>query len=70
MLISFFIIATVLFLQGCAAEYEVHLELAADEGGTVSGEGLYEEGKEVTVEARPEEGYEFPSWKENGETVS
>ncbi len=67
---SFIITAAVLLLPGCSAEDEVDLRLAADEGGTVSGEGLYEEGEEVTVQAEAEEGYEFIAWLEDGEKVS
>jgi len=70
LLASLFIIATALFLSGCAAEYEVNLKLASDEGGTLSGEGLYEEGEEVTVRAEAKEGYEFIAWFEAGEKVS
>jgi len=70
LLASLFIIATALFISGCAAEYEVNLKLASDKGGTLSGEGLYEEGEEVTVRAEAEEGYEFIAWFEAGEKVS
>ena len=70
LLASLFIIAAVLFFSGCAAEYEINLKLASDEGGTLSGEGLYEEGEEVTVRAEAKEGYEFIAWFEAGEKVS
>ena len=70
LLASFFIITAVLLLAGCAAEYEVNLELASDKEGTVSGEGLYEEGDEVTVRAEAAEGYAFTAWEEDGEKVS
>jgi len=64
----FFIITV---LVACApVEYEVNLELATDKGGTVSGEGLYEENEEVTVRAEAEQGYVFTAWKEDGEKVS
>jgi len=68
--ISCLIIAAFLFLPGCTAEHEVNLKLAADEEGTVSGEGLYQEGEEVTVRAEAATGYVFTAWKENGEKVS
>ncbi len=69
LLASFIIIAALLFLPGCAAEDEVNLELISDEGGTVSGEGLYQEGEEVTVRAEAEEGYSFETWKRDGEVI-
>jgi len=64
------IIAAALLFPGCASEYEVKLELATDDGGKLSGEGLYEEGEEVTVRAEADEGYEFIAWFEAGEKVS
>jgi len=41
-------------------------EAAAD----LSGEGYYEEGEGVTVEATPVKGYEFVNWTEDGQEVS
>jgi len=70
LLASFFIIAAVLLIAGCTAESEVNLELASDEGGTVSGEGHYREGEEVTVRAEADEGYTFDAWQKEGEKVS
>ena len=69
LLASFFVIAVVLLLPGCAAEYEVNLKLASDKEGTVSGEGLYKEGEEVTVRAEADEGYSFEAWQRNGEEI-
>ena len=66
---SFIIIAAVLILPGCAAEYEVNLTIDSGEGGIVSGEGLYEEGEEVTVRAEADEDYSFEAWKRNGEVI-
>ena len=40
------------------------------EGGTVTGEGEYEEGTEATVTAEPAEGYLFVNWTVDGEAVS
>ncbi len=65
------VVITLMVLAGCSTkEYEVNLELASGEGGTVSGEGLYQEGEGVTVRAEAEECYEFIAWLENGEKVS
>ncbi len=52
------------------AEYDIEAEANPEEAGEVSGEGTFEEGEEVTLEARPAEGYKFTSWKEDGEKVS
>jgi len=65
------VVITLMVLAGCSTkEYEVNLESASDEEGTVSGEGLYQEGEGVTVRAEAEECYEFIAWLENGEKVS
>ena len=40
------------------------------ESGTVSGDGEYEEGEEVTVTATANDGYKFVNWTENGEVVN
>jgi hypothetical protein len=47
------------------------VNVTATEGGTVTGtgSGVYPYGSEVTIEAIPEEGYEFYSWS-NGNTSS
>jgi len=47
-----------------------HIELSATQGGTVSGEGHYEEGTSVTICATPDEGYRFLYWTEHGEQIS
>ena len=40
------------------------------EGGTLTGGGTYEFGEIVTLNATPNEGYDFVSWTENGMVVS
>lgn len=62
--------AAVFFLAGCAAEYEIELKVQPEGAGKVTGEGLYEEGVEVVLEAEAEKGYEFVKWKENGKEIS
>lgn len=58
------------FMTGCAPkEYEVKVQADSQEAGEISGEGIYEEGEEVTVEVEPEEGYEFVKWEKDGEKV-
>jgi len=47
-----------------------HIGLSATQGGTVSGEGNYEEGTSVTICATPDEGYRFLYWIENEEQIS
>lgn len=59
-------------ITGCAveAEYEVELVMNPEAAGTVTGSGLYKEGKWVTVEAEPREGYLFENWTLDGEEAS
>ncbi|ACB85140.1 InlB B-repeat-containing protein [Natranaerobius thermophilus] len=59
------------FTTGCSPEeYEVEVRAEPEGTGRISGEGVYEEGEEVTVKAEPEEGYEFLGWAVDGDTVS
>ncbi|UMZ74434.1 InlB B-repeat-containing protein [Natranaerofaba carboxydovora] len=51
-------------------EYKVEVKAGPEDAGEIKGEGTYEEGEEVTVEAEPKEGYEFLKWEEDGEEVS
>ena len=60
-----------LSVTGCApAEYDIAAKTNPKEVGEVLGEGAFEEGEEVTLKARPAEGYELSYWQENGEKIS
>lgn len=51
--------------------YKVSLSASPKVGGTTMGEvGIIEGGKQVDIDAKAAEGYEFIAWKENGQTVS
>ncbi len=45
--------------------YTVCLEAIPASGGSVSGDGLYDQNAEVTVRATPGKGFRFVNWKEN-----
>ena len=66
------IIFMFLLISGCDTETEENftLEIDVDGSGEVSGSGTYPEGKEVTVEAAPDERQEFVGWHKDGEKVS
>lgn len=51
-------------------QYSVSLSSNPSEGGTTSGEGLFDSGTSVTVTSNPNLGYTFIDWTENGITVS
>ena len=51
-------------------KYTITLSTEPEEGGSVSGAGIYEEGKTSKVEALANEGYEFVNWTENGSEIS
>lgn len=46
------------------------ITVIAGENGTASGDGIYEEGTQVTVTVVPNDGYKLNGWMENGESVS
>ena len=50
--------------------YTVAVTANPADGGTVFGEGTFDEGTLVTVSASQNEGYVFDKWTENGEQVS
>jgi hypothetical protein len=50
--------------------YTITLSSEPEEGGTVEGTGLYDEGSNVTAMAHPAAGYSFVSWKEADAFVS
>ena len=51
-------------------KYSIYLSKAPVQGGTVTGAGDYDYGKEATVIATPSKGYSFTNWTENNITVS
>ncbi len=73
-----------IFMAGCAPEekaedeqdkndlneYQVEIQADPEEAGEIIGEGTYEEGEEITVEATPKEGYEFIAWEKEGDQLS
>lgn len=50
--------------------YTVSLFANPINGGTVSGEGVFEEGQSCTVKATPAAGYTFSNWTENDTLIS
>ena len=46
------------------------VNVTVTEGGTVTGSGVYPYGSEITIEAIPEEGYEFYSWSDGNQNSS
>ena len=49
---------------------DTHTVAATAENGSVTGAGIYEHGKEVTLTATADEGYEFVNWTAGKDTVS
>ena len=54
----------------CITSGTISVVADPDEGGEVSGSGLYEGGTFCTVTASPNEGYCFANWTENGNVLS
>lgn len=53
-----------------ATTYSVSISASPTEGGTVSGDGQYEEGATATVTAVPNEKFSFLAWTEAGTQIS
>lgn len=45
-------------------QFEITTECSPEEGGSVSGAGVYDYGTSVTIEARPNEDYSFVCWSD------
>ncbi len=69
------ILCLVMFLGGCVfknlypQEFLITLSAEPPEGGTVTGEGIYEEGTTITIYAHSNEDYILLDWTENGNSV-
>ncbi len=50
-------------------QFQVDLSAEPLEGGTVKGSGRFDENKNITVEAIPNEGYKFLCWKEKNHEI-
>ena len=50
--------------------YHVDLSASPTNGGVVSGDGYYDEGKRVTISAKANAGYEFYGWSRYGSIIS
>ena len=51
-------------------EYTISVSVNPDNGGTINGGGIYQEGRSCTVSATANDGYVFTNWTENGNEVS
>lgn len=49
-------------------QYYIFVQTNGDERGEVTGEGIYNEGTELTISATPKSGYYFDRWYEDGST--
>jgi len=58
------------FTNSTTPQYSVILSSNPVEGGTTSGEGVFDSGASVTVEAVPAVGYTFTNWTEGANVVS
>ena len=47
-------------------QYYIFVQTNGDERGSVTGEGIYNEGTELTISATPKSGYYFDRWYEDG----
>ena len=60
----------VIYLDGVLPVENVTVSVNPEYAGSVTGDGNYVHGEEVTLKATPNEGYKFLNWTENGNVVS
>jgi len=79
LVVIFFVVLSLVFIAGCQQEeendneikeYYIELEAEPSEGGETSGEGKFEIGREITIEAKPTDNYTFTGWQEEGEIIA
>ncbi len=63
-------VATIQIVNGGTQQYAINVSANPTEGGTVTGEGSYEQGQLCTVNATANDNYTFINWTENGDEVS
>ena len=63
-------INTINIVNSGGTEYTINVSANPEEGGDVSGSGMYQQGQSCTVTATPYVGYDFANWTENGAVVS
>ena len=61
---------TAYFQQSAPTQYTITVNANNNAWGTVSGGGQYNAGATCTLHATPASGYQFDSWKKNGNVVS
>jgi endonuclease I len=59
-----------IWIDSVTEEYKINLASNPSEGGSVSGDGTYKKGNEVTITATSNSGYKFDHWTEDGEEIS
>ncbi|OWZ82887.1 InlB B-repeat-containing protein [Natranaerobius trueperi] len=60
-----------IFMLACnTPEFEIESKVELKGAGQVSGDGTYKKGQGIAVKAKPNEGYEFVKWMENGRKLS
>ena len=63
-------IATINITQGGTQNFTVTVSANPTNGGTVTGDGTYQQGQSCTVSATANAGYNFVNWTEGGNVVS
>ncbi len=67
-----FLVSVILFVNSVAfaAAYKITVQIDPAGGGSVTGDGEYEDGKNAVLTATPSEGYTFSGWyREDGKTL-
>ncbi len=72
MFISFLLLVLICSLTvSCGPrEHEIRLRVRPEDGGSVTGEGIYPRDRDIAVKAEAADGYEFEEWREGNRRLS
>ncbi len=68
--LAIIIICLLIGIIGCSSVLEINASVNIEEAGEVLGTGQYERDSIVSLKAKPNKGYKFIKWEDDGEVIS